>query len=463
MKRSPASCTVNGLQFLWQILLPTFILATEVPATQLSVAPLLPTTRISITEAVQFALEHSPRIDSARRFQTLRDLEYRTSVARMLPSLDLNTVHGLQNNIPIGGYGSLLTPNTSAPWYSSLTLGVTENLYDNGVSLTQSRIAELNQEIASLAAQKSKASLILDVSSEFYQFSLTDVLLQTRKQQQQILERQFNSLTAQYHQGLKTKLDFLRFKAQVQRSQIDQVNVRKSQEASTTRLLQLLNSDTSAPLAFEAISAQRNRSLETLFPEEELQLEQGYDFRLSRLQRDINEKNVNLAVRRYWPQVNFGAGITYSNLNYVNSGSSFAVGSQLTWNALIGVQFNFWDWGIRRRDVAAARITRELQENELAIGLLDTRTKMKIVMIDLSKVRENLALTKDLFQYEEENYQNMDIQYREGKVQYLDLITTLNNMLDAKIQFYSAYFEALRQLVNYRYYAGTLDENTIPT
>jgi outer membrane protein TolC len=60
---------------------------------------------------------------------------------------------------------------------------------------------------------------------------------------------------------------------------------------------------------------------------------------------------------------------------------------------------------------------------------------------------------------EEESNRLVEQQYNDGKVTYLDLITSLNELLNAKVQFYSAYYEALLNVAKYDYYKGTIYES----
>jgi outer membrane protein TolC len=110
----------------------------------------------NLKKTIQFAIEHSPALSSSKKNLTISELQYRSSWARLLPSLDLITTHGLENNIPIAANNSFLTPNAAAPWYSSLNLGLTETLYDNGVTLTNISIADLTQKYSTLSYKKAR-------------------------------------------------------------------------------------------------------------------------------------------------------------------------------------------------------------------------------------------------------------------------------------------------------------------
>jgi outer membrane protein TolC len=91
-------------------------------------------------------------------------------------------------------------------------------------------------------------------------------------------------------------------------------------------------------------------------------------------------------------------------------------------------------------------------------NLLDINAQIKNLMVDLSRLTQNYKLSQELLSLEEESNRNLETQYREGKVTYLDLITSLNSLLDAKVQFYSSYFEALQGVAKHKYFEGRIYE-----
>ena len=55
---------------------------------------------LNLKQTVEFAVEHSPLVKSARCLQ-IADLQYKSQVSKMLPSLDITATHGLQNDTPV--------------------------------------------------------------------------------------------------------------------------------------------------------------------------------------------------------------------------------------------------------------------------------------------------------------------------------------------------------------------------
>jgi outer membrane protein len=414
----------------------------------------------NLRQTVEYATQHSPSVVSAKATLLITELQYKTQVGKMLPSLDFSATHGLQNNIPINIGNGLYSLNSAAPWSSALNLGVTETLYDNGNTLTQASIARLNQELASQNYRKTRETVTLDVSNEFYQLSLAIILLEVRKQQEVTVRRQFQTLTHQYQQGLKTKTDYLRLKTQVQRAELQRISAENDIQLSYTVLRKLLAVGLHNPtlFEFEPLRVQKAEKLEALLPSDKPSIDEFYDSKTFAIQNEINGKHVYLTERNYWPQVFITGGIAYSNFAYLNSGLPFNNGSQLTWNALLTFQYNIWDWGIRKRNVEVAQLNRDIQENTLTQNLLEVDAAINSLMLSIYRIQKSLILNQELLTSEEQTYHTLETQYREGKVTYLDLITGLNSLLDAKIQFYSTYFEALRNKAKHSYYKGKLYE-----
>jgi outer membrane protein len=421
---------------------------------------------LTLPEAVRYALEHSPGYDSARKTQSVRALEYKSSFAKLLPSVDLSTTDGLQNNIPIAstsGTTSIFTSNPSAPWYSALNLGVTETLYDNGVSLTGLGVADLSRELSEVSLLKSRDTLTLEIASEFYRYSLAKGLLEVRQQQQALLARQFKTMDGQYRQGFKTKGDFMRLKTQVQRAEIDQITAENTVQQAVAELQKLLGvriGDAEPPL-FAALVVKPEQRLEAQFPTGRPDSRSFYDFRIRGLQDELNGKTVELARRRYLPQLSLTSGVAYSNQSFLNSQTPFAAGHQLSWNALVTLQYNIWDWGTRRRDVEVADLNRGIQANTLDQGLLEVNARITALMADLTRISRSYQLSQELMALEAQSNQDLQSQYREGKATYLDLITSLNSLLDARVQFYTSYFDSLRAIAQYRYFEGKIYESLV--
>jgi outer membrane protein TolC len=65
-------------------------------------------------------------------------------------------------------------------------------------------------------------------------------------------------------------------------------------------------------------------------------------------------------------------------------------------------------------------------------------------------------LNRELLGLEETSYKYVEADYRDGKIAYLDLVTSLNDLLDARIRSCSSIYSLAQDLAQYRYYEGNL-------
>jgi outer membrane protein TolC len=356
---------------------------------------------LNLAQAIRTAVENSPTIDAAQKTVAINDLQYKSSVAKLLPSVDFTTTDGLQNNIAVASnQDALFFSNPTAPWASSLNLGLTETLYDNGVTLTNIAISDLNRSLADVSAAKARDALVLNIATEFYTFSQSSILLQVRKQQKQILDKQYQLLSSQYQQGFKTRADYLRLKTQVQQAQIDEISAEDAIEQSLARLKGVMgvNDKPNAPLLknvtdIQPVEVDRSEHFEALDHAEAPELEDFYDMRLGKIQNDINERNVDLVRRNYYPQISLNSGVSYQNQSYINSTEPFATGHQLSWDALVTIQYNLWDWGVRKRDVEVAEYNRDVQNDTINLGLEQVHSSVDQLLAGFIRIRRNYKLS----------------------------------------------------------------------
>ena len=402
---------------------------------------------MSLNEALQFALDHSPSVDSARRSQDIGGLTKQSAFGRFLPSLDFATTNGLQGANP---------QSSDDPWTSQLSLTLSENLYDNGLTLTQYHVADLGKDLSDLSYFKARDQLCLNVTLQFYRYSLAVKLLAVTRQQQKLLKTQFDTMADQYKQGVKTRQDYLRFKAQLQRIEINLVAADHDSNTAEVELSRLLGSPVGQPSRF-GFAAIEPGSLNVDFPAAPPPLERSYDFRLSRLQESIDSLNEDLIKRKYWPQVFLTGSSSYQYSNYLGNSQLLAMNSnQFSWSAQLAVQYNLWDWGIRGHDVQIAEATRLISRDTQEQNVISTRAAVETVMEDMKQLKANYEMTQELLDLSQESFDFLNQQYRVGKVGYIDIITGLSDLLDAKVQFYTSYFQVLESLAQFHFYEGTL-------
>lgn len=400
-----------------------------------------------LKKSIEFAVKNSPDFDSLNRELSIAELEKDIAGAKFLPSLDLNSVHGVQDS----------TPRTTGPWASEVNLELTENLYDNGVSQTNFEIASLKKQKAEYVLRERKNKLSLDIINQFIIYSLNVKLLDIQEKQVKLVNKQFNLISKDYYQGIKTKNNFLRFKTQVSRNEIDLLNSKNTVLKSKLELERLIGVSFLSneniefiPLALEGSEVYKYNG--------EWKIEDQLLYKSAELQKKVNTLDTDLIRRKKYPELNLAGAVSYGSSQYLGTGQSFEQNDRVNWSGLLTIKYNIFDWGIRTNDFKVALERNNILDNGLRLELLELKSNIGQFEINIDQVNRNYELAKELLALEKNNIDFVEVEYRNGKIQYLDLVSGLNNFTDAQIKFYTAASDL--QLIKFTslYYQGNLYE-----
>jgi outer membrane protein len=394
-----------------------------------------------------YAINHSPTLDSSERNLIISDLNRKNAAAVMLPSLDLTSSHGLQRNYP------QVDPNE--PYASSLSLSLTETLYDNGEALNKHRSAVVQEEASRLTTDRDRDQLLLAVSNAYYDLCLAKKNLEIRQEQHAVLKLQVELVKESYRQGVKTRQDYLRFLTQLNRSDIDLLTFRDNVTKGMIDLKRAMGVpvDNGEQINF-AIDETRPIAIEPA----DIKIEGHRDYKIAQLQERVADLNTELIHRRQFPAVGLTMGGSYGTSDYMFTGQGFGVNQRINWNALVSLNYNFFDFGTRRRNTEIAAQQAAVQANTLTGSLLDLKQQIEKLQIDLRQLIESFRLSEELFRLEKTNLALITNQYRQGKVQYLDYINSLQNFASARSTYYTSLYGLRKSQLLERYHEGTLYE-----
>ena len=408
---------------------------------------------LDLKKTVEFALANSPAIDSLHRELSISVLGEKSANARLLPSLDFTATHGLSDSSPRTG---------SAPWASNFGLALTETLYDNGVMHTNRKVAQLTKARSEIEFRDQRDKIILEIGKQFLIFSLDSQLFEIKEKQFQLVKRQYEVISKAFYAGLRTKKDFLRFKTQVSRAEIElQAAVDSLQKAKLLLLGQIGAAKTGRelegevrflPISFEKVT----RDLEFAHTRVTDTLREHARFRSGQIQKQIAALTADLVGRKARPEWTLSSGVTYGSSDYLGTNRSVSDNAVTSWNALVLVKFNLFDWGIRSRDSEVAMQKMMIQENQVEAGVLTLRITLEGLVSDVRREQKTLRLAKDLLGMERINFELIEREYHSGKGQYLDLITGLSNLSDAQVKFFSAAAGLEAARLNVFYHQGKL-------
>ena len=268
---------------------------------------------MSLKDSLLFALEHSPSLAEEKQREQIGEYGYASSKA-----------HCYRLSTSMRNRAGRLPPTLQSKHHPTLdqlfTAGLTENVYDNGETLTNIKISRLNRDATMLSRVKIRDGLVMDVTAEFYHYSLNKKLIEVQIQQKGLVDKQFKSVNSQFEQGFKTKSDYLRFRAQAQRAELDYRASVLAAQKSEVNLKNLMGAPTATfateEIGFDPIDP---KVLDLKVPTTPPRLEGTFEVRIAKLQTEQKPLQTSLAERKIWPEVDVTAGIQYSNANYLGN------------------------------------------------------------------------------------------------------------------------------------------------
>ncbi len=406
-------------------------------------------------DTLKFAIEHAASLNSFQKELEISDLELKNAFYSFLPTFDLTTSYGLQKP----GFQAPLS--NSSPWASDLNLNLSEKLYDNGESLILYKVAKLKKENAELIFRSERDRLCLLVASEYFKYSLNKKLYDVQKKQYELISEEFRIVENQYHLGMKTEKDYLRFKTNISRSRLDILEAENNILRSELELKRDIGLQSQFPASFQPIEETSFKNLEEI-PLSFQKTENNLVYKSILLQESINESAAELSRKKYRPEVSLTAGYSFQNSGFLGNPSSFMSSALGNANIMLTLKYNLLDWGTRGRQSEIAFIKNEIQSNELTTKKLGLDAEINQLLLDLKQLKENYLLSVELLRLEEISYHALQSDYRQGKFSYLDLATGIKDFVDAQVKLYHTAFDLKTALMKYHFYNGTLYETIFP-
>lgn len=395
--------------------------------------------------AIAYALEHTPAFRTFKTQREMTTIATKTAQLSLFPKLQLGASTNIGANFP----------DWSPTWRNGLSLSLEQPLLSAVSNSVHIDIAKTKDAIADLNLTAQRDLLCMKVAKDFFAHANAVQQLQIKKQKLAALVKQFDVVNSRYLQGIKRERDVLRFRAQVQQAKIAEASARNLVEQAKLTLIATITGINSEDIktAFE-FEAPLPRVDTALIPSHEPTLKKHVLFKKIELERNLALLNIDLAKRQLWPDLSASLGANFGN----NLGLYRPFDISPSHSFLLGLNFRFelFDFGKRRRDIVIASKNRDIEENASHTQLAAESLAIKTMMANLKLLKESLKLNQSLLALEEDNLTRIQVDYINGKAQYLDVIAALNSLSDVKSSLYLALFDLEALLVTHRYYEGTL-------
>ena len=410
-------------------------------------------------DLIERAEKNSSEAKNATHELFIAEFELKNARNLTLPSLDFSTRLGLKDQ----------SPRTTGPYGSELSLTLTEVFYNNGMNALGESAAESKVQTAKHRLVYAQNKVAFEVLSTYLNYSYAVKSEAILKKQNKILREQTDLISKGYYKGEKTKRDFLRFKSQLTKNEMNLRTITTNVEKQYLEFCKVVGISNSVQQNEPSSDRNCNSLFSILIPFnfEKINTQTQFNndnfdhfpiLKILSSQRKTNELLFEISKKKNSLEVTLSSVIDYSNSQFVGTGQRFSENGITSWNALLGVKYNFWDWGTRNNLIRIAAENKSIEENKTKTEELSLRTNYEIQKKNLVLYQKNLEQASTLMTLEKENFQTIDRDYRNGKSQYLDLVSGLNDLSDAESRYFSAANEFLISKINLMHLEGNLYE-----
>jgi outer membrane protein TolC len=413
---------------------------------------------LRLHELMQSSLKDSSQQKSSQLLMSAAVLRHSAEEKEFWPNLMFESSHGRSET---AGSNIASSRNQSNGWISQLSIGSSWQLLDNGESGHRLKLSEFEMLSAKLEQSMAGLENRHKLACAFFSWQKNDVQEEIDREVRQILTAQFKQTERQFRQGLKTSRDYQRMRAELKRLELQDTSKAFRNADVIHQISELSGMDTEQLQTRGAANLQK---LPDSGAKLVAQLMHGtgpsVQDELDRLKLERARAEAQRADHlRIYPEVKFTLSAQYGSTGYIPEfEDNFSANLRPSWSAIVSINHELWDWGVRRARAQAGWESFRAEEIKLDESRRGRQAVRQLRQIKLSELAKQYDLAVELLKLEQSNFDVVQSEFRQGKLSYLDMITALRELSSARRQRFDFYFQIVDQLAEIHFAEGNLDE-----
>jgi outer membrane protein TolC len=374
--------------------------------------------QLTLTEAVQLALEKNPSVQAANYAVEGAQAQVKQARSMFMPQIDFKETFTNGNN-PVYVFGTLLgqksftamnfdlnslnEPDPLNNFKSEVTLY--QSIWEGGKIRAQNRIADLNEGIKNQELELARQELIFGVVQHYFAVQLSQQAVSTAEAALRSAEANAKRIQDMFDNGLVVKSDLLRiqvFMAEMQQSLYEAENQMQLSKAA-------LEVDMGRSLGMAYELATPLEKIQVSLPDEANMLDQALQNRPEVLSLrsavNIAGHQVRQAKGDYLPGVGFFSTLEYNvGTESGHRGGNYLLGVQLRWNIFDGFRKGAKvAEGRSRLSELESKLTHltdmiSLQIKDNYLSMRTAQQQYEVAATAVSQAEESLRITKNRYE-----------------------------------------------------------------
>ncbi len=423
-------------------------------------------TPLTLSQAVQIALEKNPLRKAALADQQAAVADVKEARSALLPRLTFSET-AMRGNDPVYVFGSRLRQqrfsaadfalnrlNQPTPFGNFATrFGGNWNLFDSFANVLNVRRAQDMQHAAAQQVERTDQELIFRVVQSYYGLLLAiqqqQVAEQAVRAAQSILQRS----KARYEAGLVVEADYLSAQVNAAQRQQQLIQANNGVALAQLQLANAMGAPADSVYAPAETLAERTLALAPLPDLEKQALAQRPDLKQIRSQQAAQDKGVAAAKAAFGPRLSAFASWEADNPAFTGGGGNNWVGG-------LELQLDLFSGGAKQ-----ARVQREraLQERVTAMRQVaedGIRLEVRRAYYDVDAARQQVEVARSAQQQATESLRINQNRYDTGLVTITDLLSVEEAARRSQANYWESLYRYHTSFANLELATGTLNQQS---
>jgi len=395
-------------------------------------------TNATLSNCVQFALQHQPTIQQSLIDQQITEHQIKSQLAAWYPQINFGATY--QNNFQLP---STLFEGSYIPQgaYNNSNIGFsgTQNLFNRDAFLA-SRTARDIRTQAKQNTISNKITITVNVAKAFYDVLLTQKQIELTAADIVRLDRSLKDAYNQYQFGLVDKVDYKRATIALNNAKAEKKQYEESLKEKYAFLRQQMGYSLtdSLNLKYDSAAMQNDVLIDT-------NQVANYQNRIEYQQLETQRKLLAISVKYYkWGYIPTLSAFAAYNWGYLNDEFPPLYNKDFPSSyAGITLSLPIFQGGKRTQDIKVAQLQLQRTDYDLANLHNEVNTEFTAAMAIYKSNLTDYYLLKDNLDLSTDVYNTIQLQYKAGVKTYLDVITAESDLRSSEVNYTNALYNVL--------------------
>ncbi len=306
-----------------------------------------------------------------------------------------------------------------------------------GFEITEKvKISKLQEKLKSLSVKLTKNQIIFNIKSIYYKILSLKYQLKAMEKYKVSLEKLLSDVSLMVKTGKKAEVDL--YKVQYDIKNVDAIIEEINNNIDTLKysLKELIGKEDLRITTIEDVNLNNN------FKPKKVNFEKITSIKEVDLKKKISKENVRKVRSLYFPKIYLNSNIfeNYGNGNDIN-----------TWQITLNLQFNLFDFGKKRNEVAQAELERKKIDYEKIQIKLKKEREIRDAINKIKSIESQIKAYKKQIKFAKESERIEKLKYEQGVSQIYDYLYAKSRRFIAESKYYSALYSHEEAIAYYDY------------